>query len=80
MCLDNSHTLAARISSFFYLRHPAHDKFREVTKAPRLLKDSRQLAPSTHTFTLEAFHTVLIVLAPKSVASPDGGLPGEPKK
>ncbi|XP_042149477.1 uncharacterized protein LOC121047753 [Ixodes scapularis] len=38
----------------------AHDKFVEVTMAPRLLKDIRQLAPSTHTFSLEAFHSVLI--------------------
>ncbi|KAL1472768.1 hypothetical protein MTO96_022784 [Rhipicephalus appendiculatus] len=35
--------------------------------APRLLKDIRQLAPSTHSFSLEAFHSVLIRFAPKSV-------------
>ncbi|XP_077544609.1 uncharacterized protein LOC144157685 [Haemaphysalis longicornis] len=41
--------------------------------APHLLKDIRQLAPSTHPFSLEAFHSVLIGFAPKSVAfSPDG--------
>lgn len=41
--------------------------------APRLLKDIRQLAPSTHTFSLESFHSVLIGFAPKSVSfSPNG--------
>lgn len=51
----------------------AHDKFLEVTMAPRLLKDIRQLAPSTHTFSLESFHSVLIGFAPKSVSfSPNG--------
>ncbi|CAN7941119.1 unnamed protein product [Ixodes hexagonus] len=51
----------------------AHDKFLEVTMAPRLLKDIRQLAPSTHTFSLESFHSVLIGFAPKSVSFfPDG--------
>ncbi|CAN7976902.1 unnamed protein product [Ixodes persulcatus] len=44
----------------------AHDKFVEVTMAPRLVKDIRQLAPSTHTFSLEAFHSILIGFAPKS--------------
>ncbi|KAH6926662.1 hypothetical protein HPB50_021177 [Hyalomma asiaticum] len=32
---------------------PVHDKFTDVVMAPRLLKDIRQLAPSTHTFSLE---------------------------
>nr|XP_037289282.1 uncharacterized protein LOC119182489 [Rhipicephalus microplus] len=46
---------------------PAHKKFADVVMAPRLLKDIRQLAPSTHTFSLEAFHSVLIGFAPMSV-------------
>ncbi|KAH7947129.1 hypothetical protein HPB52_007575 [Rhipicephalus sanguineus] len=52
---------------------PAHQKFAAVVMAPRFLKGIRQLAPSTHTFSLEAFHIVLIGFAPKSVCfSPDG--------
>ncbi|CAN7939890.1 unnamed protein product [Ixodes pacificus] len=42
--------------------------------APRLLKDIRQLAPSTHTFSLEAFHSVLIGFAPKSVCFSSDGM------
>ncbi|XP_077491990.1 uncharacterized protein LOC144102649 [Amblyomma americanum] len=51
----------------------AHNKFVEVVSSPRILKDIRQLAPCTHTFSLEAFHSVLIGFAPKSVCfSPEG--------
>ncbi|CAN7944942.1 unnamed protein product [Ixodes pacificus] len=52
----------------------AHDKFVEVTMAPRLLKHIRKLAPSTHTFSLEAFHSVLIGFAPKSVCFSSDGM------
>ncbi|XP_075741565.1 uncharacterized protein LOC119169768 [Rhipicephalus microplus] len=52
---------------------PAHKKFADVVMAPRLLKDIRPLALSTHSFSLEAFHSVLIDIAPKSACfSPDG--------
>ncbi|XP_077485268.1 uncharacterized protein LOC144095385 [Amblyomma americanum] len=51
----------------------AHNKFVEVVSSPRILKDIRQLAPCTHTFSLEAFHSVLIGFASKSVCfSPEG--------
>lgn len=65
--------MCGNLALFINTGSRAHDKFVEVTMAPRLLKDIRQLAPSTHTFSLEAFHSVLIGFAPKSVCfQPDG--------
>ncbi|XP_075744389.1 uncharacterized protein LOC142803181 [Rhipicephalus microplus] len=53
---------------------PAHKKFANAVMAPRLLKDIRQLAPSTHTFSLEASQSVLIGFAAKSVCFSSDGM------
>lgn len=53
----------------------AYNKYVEITSAPHLLKDMRQLSPDTQTYALETFHSVLIRFAPKSTAfSPEGML------
>lgn len=52
---------------------PAHAKYKAIVAAPLLLKDVRQLSPSTQTYGLESFHSVLNGFASKSMAfSPEG--------
>ncbi|XP_064461754.1 uncharacterized protein LOC135371711 [Ornithodoros turicata] len=52
---------------------PAHVKFKAVVTAPLLMKDIGQLSPTTQTYGLESYHSVLNTFASKSVAfSPEG--------
>lgn len=57
----------------FFTGSRAHKKVLEIAMNKRLLKDMRQIAPGSETYSLESFHSVLNGFAPKAVCiSPEG--------
>ncbi|CAN7946558.1 unnamed protein product [Ixodes pacificus] len=73
-CLHGPLT-ASHLDFNHFLGMPAHDKFAAIVTSKCLLKDLRQLSPDTQTFSLELFHNVLNVFAPKSTAFSSEGMP-----
>lgn len=51
--------------NMFYLGSPAATKLESVAARKALVKDIRQLSPQHQTFSLEAYHSLILHFAPK---------------